>query len=172
MDIVQNSIAAGATLVEVDIKEEPEADILEFSVTDNGCGMDEDTLARVVDPYTTGRTTRRVGLGIPLLKHAAQSTGGELSLWSKPKVGTKVTASFGYRHIDRAPLGDMAQTMLQLFTSFEDVDFVYRHKIKDKEFFADTREIKNILNGVSLKNPEVVLWLSEYLKENEDDIKM
>ena len=171
MDIMQNSIAAGSTLTRLDLNEQPEADFLEFSITDNGCGMDAETVKKVIDPYTTGRTTRRVGLGIPLLKLAAESTGGGISIESEKGKGTKLTARFGYHHIDREPLGDMAETMHQIITSFEDSDFVYTHKIKDKEYYLDTRELKKILNGVSFKNPEVTLWLLEYLKENETEIR-
>lgn len=171
-DIMQNSVAAGATLVTLEVNEQPSSDVLEFEITDNGCGMEEETLKNVTDPYTTGRTTRRVGLGIPLLKHAAESTGGSFSVKSKKGVGTCVYAKFGYSHIDREPLGDMTQTMLQIITSFEDTDFVYVHKIKDKEFKIDTRELKKILDGVSFKNFEVTRWLEEYLKENEADLNL
>lgn len=167
---MQNSVAADAKLITLEINEQPEEDFLEFEITDNGCGMDEETLKKVIDPYTTGRTTRRVGLGIPLLKHAAESAGGAFSIKSKKGEGTSVRARFGYGHIDREPLGDTAQTVLQVVTSFEDRDFVYVHRVGNKEFGIDTRELKKILDGVSFKNPEVMLWLSEYLKENEADL--
>lgn len=171
MDIMQNSVTAGSTLTGLVLNEQPQEDFLEFTITDNGCGMDEKTVKNVIDPYTTGRTTRRVGLGIPLLKHAAESTGGSFFITSEKGKGTTVYARFGYSHIDREPLGDMAQTMHQIITSFEDADFVYKHRIEDKEYELDTRELKKILNGVSFKNSEVTLWLLEYLKENESEIK-
>lgn len=170
MDIMQNSIAAGSSLTELNLNEQPSADFLEFTITDNGCGMDEETVKKVIDPYTTGRTTRRVGLGIPLLKLAAESTGGGIEITSKKGVGTKVTAKFGYNHIDREPLGDMAETIHQIITSYEEVDFIYRHKVGDREYSLDTREIKKILGGVSFKAPDVTLWLLDYLRENEKEL--
>lgn len=170
LDIVQNSVAAGARLIMLDLIEDVNTDLLEFSIKDDGCGMTEETLKKVTDPFTTGRTTRRVGLGIPLLKAAAELTGGGLELTSEPGVGTTVTARFVYDSIDRQPLGNMAETMLGLITSYENIDFVYYHRVNEKEFTIDTREIKGILGEVSLNEPEVVLWLSGFLNENETEL--
>lgn len=170
LDIVQNSVAAGAKLITLDLIEDENTDLLEFSIKDDGCGMTEETLKKVTDPFTTGRTTRRVGLGIPLLKAAAELTGGGLELTSEPGVGTTVTARFVYDSIDRQPLGKMAETMLGLITSYENIDFVYYHRVNEKEFTIDTREIKGILGEVSLNEPEVVLWLSGFLNENETEL--
>ena len=170
LDIVQNSVAAGAKFITLDLIEDVNTDLLEFSIKDDGCGMTEETLKKVTDPFTTGRTTRRVGLGIPLLKAAAELTGGGLELTSEPGVGTTVTARFVYDSIDRQPLGNMAETMLGLITSYENIDFVYYHRVNEKEFTLDTREIKGILGEVSLNEPEVVLWLSGFLNENETEL--
>ena len=170
LDIVQNSVAAGARLIMLDLIEDVNTDLLEFSIKDDGCGMTEETLKKVTDPFTTGRTTRRVGLGIPLLKAAAELTGGELELTSEPGVGTTVTARFVYDSIDRQPLGNMAETILGIIISYENIDFVYYHRVNEKEFTIDTREIKGILGEVSLNEPEVVLWLSEFLNENETEL--
>ncbi len=170
LDIVQNSVAAGAKFITLDLIEDVNTDLLEFSIKDDGCGMTEETLKKVTDPFTTGRTTRRVGLGIPLLKAAAELTGGGLELTSEPGVGTTVTARFVYDSIDRQPLGNMAETMLGLITSYENIGFVYYHRVNEKEFTLDTREIKGILGEVSLNEPEVVLWLSGFLNENETEL--
>lgn len=170
MDILQNSIAASASLIELYIDEQPEEDYLEFIIKDNGCGMDADTVSRVIDPYTTGRTTRRVGLGIPLLKLACENTGGKIAITSAPGKGTTLSARFGYSHIDREPLGDIAGTVHQVITSYEAIDFVYRHKVAEKSFELDTRELKKILNGVSFNTPEVLLWLLDFIKEGEAEI--
>ncbi len=167
LDIMQNSIVAGATLVELDLTEDREEDVLSFSITDNGCGMSEEMVEAVVNPFTTSRTTRKVGLGIPLLKAAAEQTGGGITLSSKIGEGTVITASFGYGHIDRQPLGNMAETMLGLITSYETVDFVYRHRVDTEEYALDTREMRQMLGGVPFTEPQVMLWLSEFLKENE-----
>ncbi len=167
LDIMQNSIVAGATLVELDLSEDKEEDVLAFSITDNGCGMSEEMVQAVINPFTTSRTTRKVGLGIPLLKAAAEMTGGGITLSSKVGEGTVITATFGYSHIDRQPLGDMAETMLGLITSYQEIDFVYRHRVNTEEYALDTREMRQMLGGVSFTEPEVMLWLSEFLKENE-----
>ena len=170
MDIMQNSVVAGASLIELTVNEQPEKDVLEFTVTDNGCGMDKEMVERVIDPYTTGRTTRRVGLGIPLLKLAAENAGGGIVLESEVGAGTKISARFGYNHIDRQPLGDMSQTMHQLITAHENIDFLYVHRVGEKSFEVDTRELKNVLAGVSFNTPEVMMWLMEFLKEGEAEL--
>ena len=170
LDIMQNSVAANASLIGLEVIEDEEKDILSFTVTDNGKGMSEELIKKVIDPFTTGRTTRKVGLGIPLTKLAAEMTGGYIKIESRLGEGTVFYAVFGYSHIDRQPLGDMAQTMHQIITSFEDVDFTYRHVVNGMEFSLDTREIKKILGGVSLKENDVSLWIYEYLKDGEKEI--
>lgn len=167
LDIMQNSVVADATLVELTVTEDADSDILKFTVKDNGRGMSEEFLKNVIDPFTTSRTTRKVGMGIPLLKLAAEKTGGRIEISSVIGQGTEITAVFGLSHIDRQPLGDMAETILGIVTSYTEVDFVYKHNINGREFILDTREIKEILGGVSLKEPEIVLWLKEFLYENE-----
>lgn len=168
IDIVQNSIAAGAKLVTVSVIEDIPEDKMVIEITDNGCGMSEEFVKKVTDPFTTGRKTRRVGLGIPLLKLAAESTGGNLTIDSEPGRGTNVRAVFGYSHIDRQPLGDMADTMLGLVVSHYELDFIYSHRIDDKTFEFDTREIKKVLGGIPFSEPEVYQWISGYIREGED----
>ena len=170
LDIMQNSVTAGAGLIELTVTEDEKNDILSFSVKDNGKGMSEELLASVTDPFTTGRTTRKVGLGIPLLKHAAELTGGGIDIKSKLGEGTTISATFVYSSIDRQPLGNMSETMHQLITSFEEVDFIYSHLVNGQEFFVDTREFKKVLSGVSFRENAVSLWILEYLKEGEAGI--
>ncbi len=170
LDIMQNSVAADADLIELAVIENEKEDILSFSVKDNGKGMSEEFLASVTDPFTTGRKTRKVGLGIPLLKNAAELTGGGIEIESKLGEGTTIKANFVYSSIDRQPLGNMSETMHQLITSYEDVDFIYSHKVNDKELLVDTREFKKVLGGVSFKENAVSLWILEYLKEGEAEI--
>ena len=172
LDIVQNSVTANATRVDVDICEDADKDILSVVIADNGCGMSEDFLAKVIDPFTTKRTTRKVGLGIPLFKLAAENTGGNFEIKSEVGKGTEVTAVFGLSHIDRQPLGDMPGTMLGLFTSYENIDFQYTHRVDEKEFLVDTAELKNVLGDVPFSAPEVYLWLSEFLSEGEEELNL
>lgn len=170
LDIVQNSISAGASLIEVSIYENTEKDEFAVTITDNGKGMSEDMVKSVIDPFTTSRTTRKVGLGIPLFKTAAELTGGNFEISSCVGSGTVVKATFVRSSIDRQPLGDIAGTMLGLFTSYESIDFLYSHEIDSSVFKADTRELKEVLGGVPLSQPEVYLWLTDYLSEGEREI--
>lgn len=167
LDIAQNSITAGASLVTISITEDSEKNLFSVLIEDNGKGMDDELLKKVIDPFTTSRTTRKVGLGIPLFKLAAESTGGSFKIESEPGQGTKVYADFVLNSIDRQPLGDIAGTMLGLFSSYESIDFLYRHKVEDKVFEADTREFKKILGGISFSELSVYEWLKEYLEEGE-----
>ena len=170
LDIVQNSIVAGATEIRVGICEDMTKDTLTVVITDDGCGMSEEFLEKVVDPFTTKRTTRNVGLGIPLFKLAAENAGGDFDVSSTLGKGTVVTAKFVHSHIDRQPLGDMAETMLSLFTSYENIHFLYKHKVNQNEFVVDTKELKKVLGDIPFSAPDVYLWLSEFLKEGEDEL--
>ena len=165
LDIVQNSITARATLIEVGIVEDALADVLDIRIQDNGIGMDDEKVKKVLDPFYTTRTTRRVGLGIPLYREAALSTGGEFQIESKVGAGTTVFARFGLSHIDRQPLGDIAGVMFTLVTCNPDIDFVYTHRVGENAFTADTREMKRILDGVPLSDGNVGMWLKSYLDE-------
>ena len=170
LDILQNSVTAGATLVELGISEDKEKDLFEFYIKDNGKGMDEEFLKNVTSPFTTKRTTRKVGLGIPLLKMAAESTGGGIDIKSELGVGTVIKASFSYNHIDRQPLGNITDTVFTVVTSYTETDFLFIHKVKEKEFVLDTREMRKILGGVPFNDAAVMQWLLGYLKEGEEEL--
>lgn len=165
LDIVNNSTKAGATLVQVDIDESVIRNELKITITDNGCGMDEDFLSKVTDPFKTTRTTRKVGMGLSLFKNAAELTGGSFGITSELGKGTQVTATFVHDSIDRQPLGDMASTMVTLIGGSESTDFVYRHNFDGKEFEFSTMEVKKILDGVSVVSPEILSWINGYISE-------
>lgn len=167
LDIMHNAIAAEASVIRLELIEDTKDDVLSFSIIDNGKGMSEEMVARVIDPFTTSRKTRKVGLGIPLLKAAAEQTGGGIALSSVIGEGTTITARFGYHHIDRQPLGDMKETMLGLITSYQEISFVYTHRVDEKEYTLDTRQMRELLGDISFQEPEVMLWLSAFLEENE-----
>ena len=170
LDIAQNSVTAKATKIGIEVHEDVENDVLRVVISDNGCGMDAEFLKKVIDPFTTKRTTRKVGLGIPLFKAAAEMTGGSFDIKSEVGKGTVVTAIFGYSNIDRQPLGDMADTILGLITSYEDIEFNYRHSVGDEVFSLSTVELKNVLGDVPFTAPEVYMWLSGYLREGEEEL--
>ncbi len=171
LDIAQNSVRAQASLIEITVKELVKDDILSFSVKDNGFGMDDEMVKRVIDPFVTTRTTRKVGLGISLLKAAAEQAGGSIELESEVGVGTTLTANFSYSHIDRQPLGDIASVMMSLISMNTDIDFVYNHIYNDKSFTLDTRELRKILGDeVKFSEPEIALWIGEFIKSNLAEI--
>lgn len=171
LDLVQNSISAGAALVEIIIKEDLADDKLIIQINDNGSGMDKNFLDKVKDPFVTSRTSRKVGLGIPLMTAACQRCDGDLSITSEVNVGTKLTAVFKHSHIDRVPIGNMTETLISLILCSTDTDFLYKHIIaRNKsgllEFCFDTREVKEILGSeVSLIEPDILNWIKDYIDE-------
>ena len=166
LDVAENSMRAQAKNVTIKVIEDSAADLLSISIEDDGCGMSEEQVAQVTDPFFTTRTTRKVGLGVPLFKMAAEMSGGEFSISSKPGVGTKTCASFGLTNIDRMPLGDMASTIQMLICSHEDVNLRYTHIVNGKEFFVSTDQLKEVLEEVPLETPEVRMFVEEYLRDN------
>lgn len=167
LDIVQNSISAGAGLVQIDVIENAQADSMTIRVTDDGSGMDPETARRIVDPFVTSRITRPVGLGVPLFAAAAERCGGGLGIDSSCGAGATVTAVFGLSHIDRAPLGNMADTFRVLAVCNPNVDFVYNHVRGERSFHVDTREIRAALGDVPLSLPEVALFIRDFVAEGE-----
>lgn len=170
LDITENSVKAGASLTEITVTEDEE--LLTLSIVDDGCGMDEETVRAVTDPFYTTRTTRKVGLGVPLLKMEAEQTGGEMTVTSQKgeNHGTRVTATFYKNHLDFTPLGDTVATVVTLLQGHPDTDFVFRHEKNGREVVLDTREMRQMLEGVPLNEPEVLTWAGEYLREQYADL--
>lgn len=166
LDVLENALAAGATSVELIIEEDVAADLLTIIVRDNGRGMDEEQVSRAVDPFFTTRTTRHVGLGIPLFKAAADRCNGRLTLSSKPGRGTELEATFQHSHIDRAPLGDIEGTLVAFLLSGS-CDLEYVHCVGDETFRFHTAEVQRELGDVPLTHPAVVDWLRGFLAEGE-----
>ena len=169
LDITENSVRAGASLISISVDVDEEADRLTIVIEDNGCGMTREQVEHVEDPFYTTRTTRKVGLGIPFYKMAALSTGGEFSIESQPGKGTRVVTSFGLSHIDRMPLGHINGTIHTLITFNTNIDFVYSYSFNGKSFTLDTRQFRQILDGVPLDNPEVSRYIKEFLDENKQE---
>ena len=144
-------------------------DQLTIVIRDDGCGMTAEQVSRVTDPFYTSRTTRKVGLGVPFFKYAAESTGGSFAIESQPGAGTTVTAVFGLSHIDRMPLGDINGTIHTLIVYHPDTDFLYTYRYDGREFSLDTREFRQILEGVPFDTPEVSAYILEYLTENKQE---
>ncbi len=170
LDITENSVHANADFITISLAETDET--LALSVEDNGKGMEDDVLRRVTDPFCTSRTTRKVGMGIPLLKLAAEQTGGHFSIDSvsvrdNPDThGTVTRALFYKNHLDFTPLGDMISTLCTLVQGSENIDFVFTHTYNENSVSMDTREIRETLGGdIPLSEPDVLAWLREYLTE-------
>lgn len=166
LDIAQNSVAAGADLIEIGLCIDSAQKRMTLTIADNGRGIPPELAGRVTDPFCTSRSSRRVGLGLPFLKMAAELTGGSLCLESQVGRGTTVRAVFTLGHIDLAPLGDMSSTVSGLVQCNPLLDFVYTVEADGERFCADTREMRELLGGVSLAEPEVALWIRDYLEEN------
>jgi anti-sigma regulatory factor (Ser/Thr protein kinase) len=164
LDIAQNSIRARASLITISIEIDAGKDELTVNIEDNGCGMSKEMLSIVKSPFVTSRTTRKVGLGIPLFTAGCENTGGSLEITSSPGNGTKLTAIYKYSHIDRPPMGDIAETIYTLTLLNPQIDFVFSAK-KDEAFLYDTREIKATLGGVPISEPEVSMFIREFLHE-------
>ena len=166
LDIAQNSVRAEATLIKIELIESTKTSTLKISVSDNGKGMTAAQLQKVRDPFFTTRTTRKVGMGIPLFRMAAEMTGGSFDIESTPGEGTKTTARFCTNHLDFTPIGDMCSTVIMLITMNLHIDFVYVRQINENSFTLDTRQLKEILGDVPLNEPSITAWLKDYITEN------
>ena len=167
LDVTKNSVKAGATLIKLSLNTDDDG-ILTVEISDNGCGMSEEILAHVTDPFYTTRTTRKVGLGLPLLKMATEQTGGHLSIISsteKNERGTTVTAVFDTKSIDCMPMGDIVSTICILIAGSPEIDFEFTDSSSKRCISLKTAELKEILGGISLAEPEVQIWIREYLEE-------
>jgi hypothetical protein len=167
LDILQNAVEAGATRVDLNIEEDQPGDRLTITVTDNGRGMDPAVAAHATDPFFTTRTTRHVGLGLPLFAAAAELTGGKLTIDSQPGIGTAVQATFGLFHPDRQPLGNLPDTLLAFLLSERAPDLSFHHRIDGEAFTFDTADIRAALDDVPLTYPSVRWWLAGFLAEGE-----
>lgn len=165
LDVAQNSLRANATEINILVFFDTAADRLTVSIKDNGCGMSQEFVSRVLDPFTTTRTTRRVGLGLPLFRQSALEAGGDLSIESREGKGTEVAAWFRTSHIDRMPLGGLAGTVTTLLNANDSVRYILVYRVDDREFVFDTEQAKKILQDVPLSAPEVAAFLEDYIKQ-------
>ena len=168
LDVATNSITAGATTIRLAIAYLLQQNRLTISIEDDGCGMSQEVLSKVCDPFTTSRTTRKVGLGLPLFKQSATSTGGSFDITSTLNVGTKVSAVFCTDNIDCMPMGDLTGTIITLLQYAPKVRWIVSYSVDDDKFDFDTNEVKAILGEVDLDSPEVLSFLTDYIKQNID----
>lgn len=170
LDVAENSTRAGAKLVRITVDADFASDRLTVQIGDDGCGMTQEQVRQVTDPFFTSRTTRKVGLGVPFFKYAAESTGGSFDISSVPGKGTDVTATFVLSHIDRMPLGDITSTIHQLIVFHPDIDFIYTYRYNGTSFTLETKQFRQILGDIPFDSPEVSSYIMEYLTENKLEI--
>ena len=155
LDIAYNSIKAQANLIKIIIHDSSKLNIINIQIIDNGIGMDKTTVKNVIDPFYTTRTTRKVGLGVPMFKENIEATGGTFKIESEVGKGTHVTGEFIKNHLDTPPMGNID----------EKINYLFKYTSDKLEFILDTQEIKKILEGVPINQPEIIVWLKEYIKE-------
>jgi hypothetical protein len=170
LDIVENSTRAGATMVTVRIMEDMKLDTLSIEITDDGEGMDSDSLKKALDPFYTSKEVRHVGLGLPMLYQATQSSEGNFFIESTKGKGTRVKAEFKHSHIDRQPIGDMGGTIMTLVAGNPDVDFEFTYRTNESTYTFDTREIRKEIENVPLNNPEILQFIRENITEGLKEI--
>lgn len=171
LDIAENSVRAGARLIEISIDEDSEKDLLTIEIADNGHGMSQDVRKKIFDPFYTTKTVRRVGLGIPLLANAAEMSGGSLQVESQEGRGTKIKATFILSHLDRQPMGDILNTLIILVAGNSDIDFFYKHRHNDRRFILDTREIRKEIDDVPINHPEILKYIRGVMEEGLREIE-
>ena len=169
LDIAKNSVKARAKNIFIKLTETDET--LTLSIEDDGCGMSEEMVQNVTDPFCTTRTTRKVGMGIPLLKLAAEQTGGSFEIASVSETvnpgnhGTTVKAVFFKNHLDFTPLGDVVSSITVLIQGSPDIEWKFEHTTPKGSVELDTKELREILGDVPLDNYEVIKWIEDYLNE-------
>lgn len=169
LDIAENSLAAGANRIEINIRESD--DLLVLEVRDNGGGMDEEILKMVSDPFFTTKTVRKVGLGIPLLKQAAEECGGELTIHSEKGKGTIITAKFKRSHIDLKPMGDIGATIMVLIASNPDIDIVLEYNNEGQIYRFDTKKLRANIEGMPINLPTILSIVKEEINKGIRNIK-
>ena len=167
LDIAMNSVKAGAENIAIALDETPTQ--LTITITDDGCGMSEEVVRRLSDPFYTTRTTRKVGMGVPFYLLAAEQTGGSVKIDSvpapDPRHGTVITAVFRTDHIDSTPLGDIISTVTTLIHGYPDIDLTFTHTFPDHEVALSTRQIKEMLGDIPINSLEILNWIRDFLEE-------
>jgi hypothetical protein len=170
LDIAENSIRAGCRIVLITVTEDIPADTLTVEINDDGRGMSGDEIERAMDPFYTTKKVRRVGLGLPMLKAAAEMTGGSFLLDSREGQGTTVRVTFGHSHIDRQPLGDIGLTVISLIVGSPCVDFVYTHVKNGRQYCMDTREIRHELEDVPIEHVDVLALIRGDIEQAMEEL--
>ena len=167
LDVAENSINAGAHNVSILIDEDVVHDLLTIEIADDGKGMSAEVADKAADPFYTTRTTRRIGMGLALLKEAAANANGTTEIRSVPNSGTTIKATFQLGHIDRKPIGNMADTITALITNEAEVDILYKHTRDREQVIFDTRHVQDQLGDILLNSVEALSLVRNYLVQEE-----
>lgn len=165
LDILENAVRADSDRIDLTVDVNRTMDTLDILIRDNGSGMNEKTVKSVTDPFFTTRSTRKVGLGLPLFLDSTKRSGGSLNIQSKPGEGTLVKARYCLSHIDRPPVGNLTETIVTFLTSSRPIRLIFQYSVDGNSFRMDTLDVKKKLGEVPLNEPEVLCWLSEYIQE-------
>lgn len=169
IDIIENSVRAGADKIYIQIEENKKKDIFSITIKDNGKGMNKTFLNKAFNPFTTTKKDKKVGLGLSLLKAAAQRCGGDMEIKSSPHKGTKINADFILSHIDRQPLGDIIETVIFLVTGYPQVDFVLSHRKDNKQLQWGTSRINKYIGDATRSSPRVIKFVKRDLQNKYKD---
>ncbi len=170
IDLTQNAFEAGSSQVDISVTQSCSQGVFHLIISDNGKGISQEMLQEVTDPFTTTRQTRRVGMGLSLMKQNAERTGGYLKIASQIGVGTTVEVMVHHHHIDSLPLGAWSQSVAMLLTANEQIAINYTHTTDQGQYRVTTEMLLNILDGVPLANPEVITFIQEMIEENLEEI--
>ncbi len=170
LDISENSVRAGAKLIEIFIEEDTKSDLLKIVINDDGSGIKKEDMEKALDPFYTTKEVRRIGLGLPFFSEAAKMSGGKMQLESEESKGTRITATFRLDNIDRQPMGNIVNTLMTLIAGNSGIDFYYKHRCDDKVFEMDTRCIRYELDDVSIIHPEILKYIRNVLREGIESI--
>lgn len=171
LDIGENSVRAGAKLVNINVTEDSIQNLLTIEIEDDGRGMNKDEIKKALDPFYTTKKVRRVGLGLPMLASAAELAGGKLNLTSEPGRGTRLTSTFELTHFDRQPLGNITNSLIILIAGNSTVDFFYKHRHNDRQFELDTRQIRKEIDDLPINHPEILKYIRGVIEEGFRDIE-
>jgi len=141
-----------------------------MSIIDNGKGMSKEMVAQVIDPFITSRTTRKVGLGIPLLKEAAEDCNGSLNLTSEPGIGTELTVKFQRSHIDRMPIGDLVSTIVNLIICNPLIHWIFSYQFNEKSAIFNDEPVKQALGDFPLTEPEILTCIRSMVEETIQEV--
>lgn len=165
LELIMNSIHADSSFIEISIKESVSRNEIQFIVRDNGKGMDDETLKKVTSPFLTSRTTRKVGLGVAFMKGLTEQCNGTFSIKSKVNSGTVIVATVERNHWDTPAMGNLGEMMMCSIQANEKIDFLFIYQTDLQKFVFESKEVKEKIEGVSILEPDILLWVKEYINQ-------